>query len=275
MKIPNKHEKKPLPSGLWQKCPECEALIFERELKENLKICPKCGYHFKLSAWERIDLLGEPDSFEELGTSLRACDPLGFSDSKKYKVRLKDSQEKTHLSEAAIVGKTRIDSHPVVMGVLEFDFMGGSMASVVGEKICRGIEIAIQERLPLVTVSSSGGARMQEGILSLMQMAKTSGAVGALSKARLPFISVLANPTTGGVSASFAFLGDITIAEPKALISFAGPRVIEQTIKQELPPNFQRAEFLLEHGMLDLVVERKNLKDTIIRLLSFLSPARK
>lgn len=257
-----------IPDGLWTKCPKCEQIIYNKELKNNLKICPKCSYYFRMSAAERIELLLEPKSLKEKNANLTADDPLNFIDTIPYKDRLKENVKKTGLKEAVIIGEGNIGPHRVVVGAIDFDFMGGSMGRVVGEKITRAIERAIKIKEPLVIISSSGGARMQEGILSLMQMAKTSAALARLKLARIPYIAVLTDPTTGGVTASFGMLGDITIAEPRSLIAFAGPRVIEQTIRQKLPEGFQQAEFLQKHGMIDMVVPRHELKNTLIRILS-------
>ena len=267
---------KGIPEGLWAKCPSCSRIIYTEQLIKNLKVCPKCGYHFRLSARERLTYLLEHKTFKEIDAGLEPVDPLKFEDSQKYTQRIRDAQAKTGLKEAVITGEGIIGTYSVAVGFFDFPFLGGSMASVVGEKICRLIEKATEEQLPLVIVCASGGARMQEGILSLMQMAKTSAALSTYSKKKLPYISILTDPTTGGVSASFAFLADIIIAEPGALIGFAGPRVIEQTVKQKLPDRFQKAEFLLEHGMLDMVVHRKNLKPTLLKLFKLFSiePAR-
>ena len=264
--IANKKVK--VPEGLWVKCNSCKEIIYRQEVDRNLKVCPKCNYHFRISARERISLLTDSDSFNEVSQELVSKDPLNFKDQVPYKDRLKESQKKSNSNDAAAVGTALMDGIPVVIVVLDFAFMGGSMGSVVGEKFAIAAEMAIDNKLPLISVASSGGARMHEGIISLMQMAKTSAAVAKFKETGLPFISILADPTFGGVSASFAMLGDIIIAEPKSLIGFAGPRVIEQTIKQKLPENFQTAEFLLEHGMLDMIVSRKELKETVTKLIS-------
>jgi acetyl-CoA carboxylase carboxyl transferase subunit beta len=261
-----------IPEGLWLKCDSCKEVVYRKEIEKNAKVCPKCNYHFPISIDERIALILDEGSFKEWDAGLAPLDPLNFRDSAKYRDRLKSAQEKTRRREAMVIGEGTINHLPVIMGVFNFSFMGGSMGSVVGEKILRAAERAAERRWPLIIVSSSGGARMQEGILSLMQMAKTSAALGRLSEARVPFFSILADPTFGGVTASFAMLGDIIIAEPKALIGFAGARVIEQTIKQQLPEGFQRSEFLLDHGMVDLILERKKLKQTLAKLLAFFSP---
>jgi len=241
--------------------------VYSKEIDRNLKVCPKCDYHFRITARERIELLVDPGTFSEIDSQIQSEDPLGFRDSQKYRDRIKAARKKTGLNDAVVSGICTMDGVKVVMSVFDFFFMGGSMGSVVGEKITRAGEKAIEERCGLIVISSSGGARMQEGTLSLMQMAKTSAALARLRRERLPFISILTDPTTGGVTASFAMLGDVNIAEPKALIGFAGPRVIEQTIRQELPEGFQRSEFVLEHGMIDRIVNRKELKKTIVNLL--------
>jgi acetyl-CoA carboxylase carboxyl transferase subunit beta len=256
-----------VPEGLWVKCNSCKEIIYRKEVDRNFKVCPKCNYHFRISAKERISLLVDNGSFIEIGEDLESKDPLNFKDQITYRERLKDSQMKTNNKDAATAGKALIQSRPVMLVVLDFAFMGGSMGSVVGEKFVMAAEKAYDEDLPLISVSSSGGARMHEGIISLMQMAKTSASISRLQEKRMPYISILADPTFGGVSASFAMLGDIIIAEPKSLIGFAGPRVIEQTIKQQLPDNFQTAEFLIEHGMIDIIVNRKDLKQTVANLL--------
>jgi acetyl-CoA carboxylase carboxyl transferase subunit beta len=255
--------------GLWIKCDSCKEIMYRAEVERAGRVCPKCRYPFRISARERIALLTDPGTFEEHQTGLTSADPLRFKDSKKYPDRVKAARQKTGFEDAVVSGIARIDGLPAVLCVFEFAFLGGSMGSVVGEKLTRAIELGIDKSLPVIIVSASGGARMQEGILSLMQMAKTSAALERLAEARLPYLSVLTDPTTGGVTASFAMLGDVIMAEPRALIGFAGPRVIAETIRQPLPEGFQRSEFLLEHGQLDLVVERKDLKDTLRRLLVF------
>jgi acetyl-CoA carboxylase carboxyl transferase subunit beta len=260
-----------VPEGLWVKCNSCKEIIYRKELDKNLKVCPKCNYHFRISAKERISLLTDDGAFNEIGENLSSSDPLNFKDQIPYKERLLESCSKTNIKEAAISGSTLISGYPVMLVVLDFSFMGGSMGSVVGEKFAIAAEIAAEREMPLISVASSGGARMQEGIVSLMQMAKTSAAIAKFKEKSEPYISILADPTFGGVSASFAMLGDIIVAEPKSLIGFAGARVIEQTIKQQLPDNFQTAEFLLEHGMIDMIVNRKDLRQTIIRLLSLIT----
>lgn len=257
-----------VPEGLWIKCNNCGEIVYNKEIDRNLKVCPKCDYHFRISARERIDLLVDSGSFEEFDSGIENQDPLSFKDSMKYSERIKKAEKKTGQLAAVICGTCTINGNRAVVSVFDFAFMGGSMGSVVGEKVTRAIEKAVEERRGLVIVSSSGGARMQEGALSLMQMAKSSAALARLRRERLPFISILTDPTTGGVTASFAMLGDVNIAEPKALIGFAGPRVIEQTIRQELPDGFQRSEFVLEHGMVDCIVSRMELKGTVADLLA-------
>lgn len=258
-----------VPEGLWQKCDGCKEIIYKREIERNGHVCPKCNYHFRISARDRLALLLDPDSFRELDPHLGSLDPLEFRDAKSYPERIRQARKVTGLDEAVICGEGTIGDQPVEIAVLEFAFMGGSMASAMGEKITRAIERARDKRWPLVIISCSGGARMQEGVLSLMQMAKSSAALARLGRAGVPYFSILCDPTTGGVTASFAMLGDINIAEPKALIGFAGPRVIQDTIRQELPPGFQRAEFLLNHGFVDMIVERKHLREVLIKLLDF------
>ena len=260
-------KKDPTDDELWVECGGCKGNIFIAALEKNLRVCPKCNHHFRVSAKQRIKHLVDEGTFIEHDINLISTDPLRFKDSKKYKERLRTFFKKGITSDAVIAGSGRIKSHQVEVCVFEFSFMGGSMGVVVGEKVTRAIERAINNRSSLIILSCSGGARMQEGILSLMQMAKTSAALSKLSKERLPYISILTDPTMGGVSASFAMLGDIILAEPGALIGFAGPRVIEQTIQQELPEEFQRAEFLLDHGLIDHVVHRKDLKETLNQVL--------
>jgi acetyl-CoA carboxylase carboxyl transferase subunit beta len=262
-----------IPEGLWVKCEGCREIIYKKEIDRNLKVCPKCNYHFRINAGERIKLLADEGSFVEVNTELTSADPLSFKDSTSYPERIKNSQQKSGLKEAVVSGRAKIKGTDVILVIMDFAFMGGSMGSAVGEKIARAAELALEERLPLVAVSSSGGARMQEGIFSLMQMAKVSASIGKLKENAVPYISILSDPTFGGVTASFAMLGDSIIAEPRSLIGFAGPRVIEQTIKQQLPENFQRAEFLLEHGLIDMIVERKDMKNTLAKLLEHLKAA--
>jgi acetyl-CoA carboxylase carboxyl transferase subunit beta len=254
----------------WLKCTHCNELIHTNELERNFNCCPKCDYHYRLTAEERIKSLADADSFQELFNDLQPVDALHFCDTEPYAERLKSAKEKSGSDEAAAVGTCRIEEMPAALGIMDFNFMGGSMGSVVGEKLTRLIEHALANKLPLVIVSTSGGARMQESILSLMQMAKTSAALAKLHEAQLPYLSLLTNPTTGGVTASFASLGDIIIAEPNALICFAGPRVIEQTIKRQLPPGAQKSEFLLQHGMIDCIVNRRDLKQKVSELLRLL-----
>ena len=261
-----------VPEGLWVKCPECDAIIYTRDLLKSLSVCTKCAHHFRLTARERLLMLFDGEHWIERDAGLRSNDPLNFTDTRPYRTRLEASQKATGLADALIVGVGRIEGREAVIAAMEYSFIGGSMGVVMGEKIVRAAETALEGRLPLVIVSCSGGARMMEGALSLMQMAKISAALARLDRARLPYISVLTDPTTGGVTASFAMIGDLNIAEPKALIGFAGPRVIEQTIRQKLPEGFQRSEFLLERGMLDLVVDRRELKATIARALRFTLP---
>jgi len=257
-----------IPEGLWVKCENCKEIVYKKEVEKNLQVCPKCNYHFRISALERLALLVDPDTFEEMDTDILPADPLGFSDNNKtYPEKIKEYQTKSKLKEAVITGEGMIKGHPVIIAVMDFSFFGGSMGSVVGEKIARAAERAVAKRLPFIAITASGGARMQEGMFSLMQMAKTSQAIARLKEEGVLYITVLCDPTFGGVTASFAMLGDIIIAEPKSLIGFAGPRVIEQTTKQQLPEDFQRAEFLLSHGFVDLVVERKDLKKTIALLI--------
>lgn len=258
------------PGGLWVKCEGCKEIIYKKEIERNLKICPKCSYHFRISSRERLKLLVDEGSLVEMDEGLMTVDPLHFKDSISYKDRIKENQEKSTLNEAVISGDALIKGHPVCLVVMDFSFMGGSMGSVVGEKVARAAERAIENKQPLITVASSGGARMQEGIFSLMQMAKVSASIGKLKDNGILYISILCDPTFGGVTASFASLGDIIIAEPKSLIGFAGPRVIEQTIKQPLPDDFQRADFLLAHGMIDLVLDRKNLREVLARIFELL-----
>jgi acetyl-CoA carboxylase carboxyl transferase subunit beta len=257
-----------VPEGLWVKCPSCGQIIYNKDLAASLSVCIKCSHHFRLSATERLRALFDGD-WQEYDQGLRSTDPLAFVDTKPYRQRLASSIESTGLNEAVITATGRVNGIETMIAAMEYGFIGGSMGVVVGEKITRAIERALERRLPLVIVSCSGGARMMEGALSLMQMAKISGALARLDRAQLPYISILTDPTTGGVTASFAMLGDVNIAEPKALIGFAGPRVIEQTIRQKLPEGFQRSEFLLEHGMLDMVVDRREMKDAITRILRF------
>jgi acetyl-CoA carboxylase carboxyl transferase subunit beta len=259
-----------VPEGLWEKCPECDSIIYTKDLVRNLHVCEKCGHHFRMGAVDRLKSLLDHERWEELSPDLRSNDPLTFTDTKPYRERLAKTMASTGQSDAVIVGVGRLDGLETVIASMDYSFIGGSMGVVVGEKIVQGIELAIERRVAVVIVSCSGGARMMEGALSLMQMAKISAALARLDRARLPYISVLTDPTTGGVTASYAMLGDLNVAEPRALIGFAGPRVIEQTIRQKLPDGFQRSEFLLERGMLDLVVDRREMKATLARALRFM-----
>jgi len=261
-----------VPEGLWVKCPDCDAIIYQKDLVKTLSVCSKCGHHFRLTARERLLSLFDGEHWVEQDATLQSNDPLKFTDTKPYRDRLAASRKSTGLADAIIVGVGRVDGMETVIAAMEYAFIGGSMGIVMGEKIVRAVETALARRLPLIIVSCSGGARMMEGALSLMQMAKVAAGLARLDKARLPYLSILTDPTTGGVTASFAMLGDLNIAEPKALIGFAGPRVIEQTIRQKLPEGFQRSEFLVERGMLDLVVDRRELKPTIARVLRFMLP---
>lgn len=265
----DKGDRREIPGGLWTKCTGCSEIIYSKELSRNFMVCPKCRYHFRLSVDRRIELLCDRNTFDEFDTGLKTNDPLSFKDKVRYRDKLK---KQTSATEAVRTGRARIEGKTAAVGVFDYSFIGGSMGIVVGEKLTRLIERAIQERCPVVIVSASGGARMQEGIYSLMQMAKITAALTRLGERALPYVSVLTDPTTGGVAASFAMLGDVIIAEPGALVGFAGPRVIEQTIRSKLPEGFQRAEFLLEHGMVDLVVQRPDLKQTIAELLEILMP---
>jgi acetyl-CoA carboxylase carboxyl transferase subunit beta len=258
-----------IPEGLWIKCDECKEIVYRKEVDANLSVCPKCGYHFRLDARERFQILFDDNKYKEFANDIRSGDPLEFRDTKRYRDRLKVYEQRVGKGDAVLCAEGKVEGLPVVVCAMEYNFMGGSMGSVVGEKITSAIERCIDKKEPLIIVSCSGGARMQEGILSLMQMAKISAALAKLAAAGLPFISVLTDPTTGGVTASYAMLGDLNIAEPKALIGFAGPRVIEQTIRQTLPEGFQRSEFLVEHGMIDLITPRVEMKPTIAKFLKF------
>jgi acetyl-CoA carboxylase carboxyl transferase subunit beta len=268
--LPPREQESRVPEGLYIKCGNCKEIIYRKEVVQNLSVCPKCAFHFRISARERLDLLCDP-GWEEFDRGLVSSDPLRFRDTKAYAARLEDGKHKTNSLDAVITVVGTLGGRRAVVAAMEYGFIGGSMGVVVGEKVARSVERAESERLPLLVVSCSGGARMMEGTLSLMQMAKISAALARLHAARLPFVSLLTDPTTGGVTASYAMLGDLNLAEPGALIGFAGPRVIEQTIRQKLPAGFQRAEFLLEHGMLDMVVDRRELKATIVRSLRLLS----
>jgi len=259
-----------IPEGLWVKCDSCKEIIYRKEVVARAKVCPKCNYHFRISARERLTALFDNGIYEELDTGIISSDPLRFADTQPYKDRLKQYREKSGMEDAVINAAGRMGGMPVVISAMEYGFMGGSMGSVVGEKISRNAERALERRHPLLVISASGGARMQEGALSLMQMAKISSMLAKLDDACIPYLSILTDPTTGGVTASYAMLGDLNIAEPRALIGFAGPRVIEQTIRQKLPEGFQRSEFLLEHGMLDIIVERAAMREKLITCLRLL-----
>jgi acetyl-CoA carboxylase carboxyl transferase subunit beta len=267
--------KQAVPEGLWIKCPACEAVLYRTDLEKNLLVCPKCNHHSRVGARVRIDQLLDPEGRFEIGSEVLPIDSLKFKDQKKYPERLAAALEDTGETDALVVMQGSIASVPLVLAVFEFEFMGGSMGSVVGERFVRGVRVAYENRVPFVCVSASGGARMQEGVSSLFQMAKTTAALQELAKARLPFVSLLTDPTMGGVSASFAFVADLVLAEPGALIGFAGPRVIEQTVREKLPEGFQRAEFLLEKGAIDAIVDRRTLREELSRLLALLtrSPA--
>ena len=262
--------KSALPEGLWSKCPSCEAVLYATDLEKNFNVCPKCAHHNRIDARARIELLLDAEGRFEIGAEILPVDALKFKDSRRYAERLKDAAETTGETDALVVMQGALKTLPVVLAVFEFGFMGGSMGSVLGERFVRGVQAAVEQRLPFICVTASGGARMQEGLFSLMQMAKTSAALTKLAEAGLPFISILTDPTMGGVSASFAFIGDIVIAEPGALIGFAGPRVIEQTVRQTLPEGFQRAEFLMEKGAIDMIVDRREMKDRLAKILSLL-----
>ncbi|HKD14192.1 MAG TPA: acetyl-CoA carboxylase, carboxyltransferase subunit beta [Candidatus Angelobacter sp.] len=272
--IQTSEEKRVRTEGLWVKCDDCRQIIWKKELEENLNVCPKCDFHFRIDAPTRLALLLDEGSYQIKDESLASTDPLQFSDTRPYKSRLQKSQAETGLKDAIINAEGTLQGRPVIISAMEYSFIGGSMGAVVGEAITRAIERASEQSRPIIVISASGGARMMEGVISLMQMAKISAALARLDDARVPYISVLTDPTTGGVTASYAMLGDLNIAEPGALIGFAGPRVIEQTIRQKLPEAFQRSEFLLQHGMLDAVVHRKDLKGYIARALDFMMPAR-
>ncbi len=263
--------KKDIPEGLWKKCPACSAVLYRAELERNLDVCPKCSHHLRIGARRRLEILLDESSQEEIAPSLKATDPLKFKDLKKYRDRLTDAQKKTDESDAMVVIKGELKGSPVVAVAFEFGFMGGSMGTVVGEKFLRAADLCMEQSIPLVCISASGGARMQEALFSLMQMAKTSAVLKRMSEMGVPFISVLTDPTMGGVSASLAMLGDVIIAEPKALIGFAGPRVIEQTVRETLPEGFQRSEFLIETGAIDMISDRRDLREVLASTLSMLS----
>jgi len=264
--------KRAVPEGLWAKCPGCSAILYRAEMERNLDVCPKCRHHNRIDARRRLDSFLDPEPREELGADLEPTDPLKFKDSKKYKDRIAQAQKQTGEKDALVVMRGKVKGLDLVAAAFEFAYMGGSMGSVVGERFVRAVNAALEGCIPLVCFSASGGARMQESLFSLMQMAKTSAALGRLAERRLPFISVLTDPTMGGVSASLAMLGDVNVAEPNALIGFAGPRVIEQTVREKLPEGFQRSEFLLEHGAIDMIVDRRDLRDRLADLLGMLTP---
>jgi acetyl-CoA carboxylase carboxyl transferase subunit beta len=263
--------KKSVPDGLWHKCPSCQAVLYHADLEKNLSVCPKCNHHHRITARMRLDWLLDSEGRFEIGAEVLPVDTLKFKDSRKYSERLTAAKRDTGEDDALIVQQGSIHAVPVIVAVFEFSFMGGSMGSVVGERFVRGVQLAIEQNMPFVCFAASGGARMQEGLLSLMQMAKTCAALTQLSEARLPFISVLTDPTMGGVSASFAFMGDVVVAEPNALIGFAGARVIQQTVRETLPEGFQRAEFLLEHGAIDMIVDRRQMRDQLTTLITLLT----
>ena len=263
-------ERRSVPEGLWIKCPSCETVLYKTDLEQNINVCPKCGHHHRMGARARLDAFLDPEGRFEIGQEIVPVDALKFQDSPKYPERLKEALEATGETDALVVMGGAIHSIPVVAACFEFQFMGGSMGSVVGERFVRGVETAVEQKTPFVSFTATGGARMQEGLLSLMQMAKTNAALTRLAKAKLPYISVLADPTMGGVSASFAFMGDVVIAEPKALIGFAGPRVIENTVREKLPEGFQRAEFLLQTGAIDMIVDRRELRTSIAKMIAML-----
>jgi acetyl-CoA carboxylase carboxyl transferase subunit beta len=274
-KLPAGDRKFTIPEGLWVKCDNCKEIIYKKEVARNANVCPKCNYHFRISARERLETMYDEGRYREFDTEIAPVDALGFVDTKPYAARLESYRKATGLKDALVSSEGLMGGMPVIVAAMEYGFMGGSMGSVVGEKITRAAERAYGARCPLIVISCSGGARMQEGALSLMQMAKISAALARLDEKGIPYISILTDPTTGGVTASFAMLGDVIIAEPKALIGFAGPRVIEQTIRQKLPVGFQRSEFLLEHGMIDIIVDRAQLRDTMIQCLQFMIGATK
>jgi acetyl-CoA carboxylase carboxyl transferase subunit beta len=270
MQQSDRSDRRTVPEGLWSKCPSCETVLYKTDLEQNVNVCPKCGHHHRIGARARLDAFLDPEGRFEIGQEVVPVDPLKFKDSRKYTERLKEAMENTGETDALVVMGGAVCSMAVVTACFEFDFMGGSMGSVVGERFVRGVEAAIEQKTPFVSFTATGGARMQEGLLSLMQMAKTNASLTRLAKARLPYISVLADPTMGGVSAGFAFMGDVVIAEPKALIGFAGPRVIENTVRETLPEGFQRAEFLIQTGAVDMIVDRRELRSTVARLVAML-----
>jgi len=262
-------DRKEMPDGLWVKCDDCGEIIYKKELEKKLYVCPKCDYHFRIGSRTYIEILLDKPTFKEFNANISSTDPLKFKDNKKYSERYDSAVEKTGLREAIITCQGKIEGISVVLGVMDFSFLGGSMGSVVGEKVSRAVDVSLKEKIPLIIISASGGARMHEGVLSLMQMAKTSTKLALLSEAKIPYISILTHPTTGGTTASYAMLGDVQIAEPRALIGFAGPRVIKQTIGQDLPDGFQRSEFLLEHGFVDIIIHRHELKNRLANILRF------
>jgi acetyl-CoA carboxylase carboxyl transferase subunit beta len=262
--------KKNVPEGLWSKCPSCAAVLYATDLEKNANVCPKCGYHNRISARGRLDLLLDPEGRFEIGVEIASVDSLKFKDDRRYPERLEEAEKATGETEALVVMQGAIKNVPLIVAAFEFEFMGGSMGSAVGERFVRGVHACLDQQLPLVCVTATGGARMQEGLFSLMQMAKTTAALTQLTARKLPFITVLTDPTMGGVSASFAMIGDVVIAEPRALIGFAGPRVIEQTVREKLPEGFQRAEFLLEKGAIDMIVDRRQMRDKLANLLTLL-----
>ena len=263
--------KKAVPEGLWAKCPSCNAVLYRAEMERNMEVCPKCGHHNRIGARRRLDLFLDPEPREEIAADLESADPLKFKDSKKYKERLSAAQKKTGEKDALVVMRGQLLGRDVIAAAFEFGFMGGSMGSVVGERFVQGVNASIERGCPLVCFAASGGARMQESLFSLMQMAKTSAALQRMSKCGIPFVSVMTDPTLGGVSASFAMLGDVNVGEPGALIGFAGPRVIEQTVRETLPEGFQRSEFLLEHGAIDIIIDRREMRDRLANVLSMLA----
>ncbi len=263
-------ERRTVPEGLWIKCPSCETVLYKTDLEQNINVCPKCAHHHRIGARARLDAFLDPEGRYEIGQEVLPVDALKFKDSKKYPERLKEALENTGETDALVVLGGAVHTIPIVAACFEFDFMGGSMGSVVGERFVRGVETALEQRTPFVSFTSTGGARMQEGLLSLLQMAKTNAALTRLAKARLPYVSVLTDPTMGGVSASFAFVGDVVIAEPRALIGFAGPRVIENTVREKLPEGFQRSEFLMQKGAIDMIIDRRELRGVIAHALAML-----
>ena len=264
-------DRKDMPDGLWIKCDNCADIIYKKELEKKLYVCPKCDYHFRISSQQYIDIIIDPNTFKEFNRHITSSDPLKFKDARKYSDRYDAAVKKTGIKEAVVTGEGLIEKLEVIICIMDFSFLGGSMGSVVGEKISRAIDLALEKKKPLIIISASGGARMHEGVLSLMQMAKTSAKLALLAEKKIPYISILTHPTTGGTTASYAMLGDVHIAEPRALIGFAGPRVIKQTIGQDLPEGFQRSEFLLEHGFIDTIVHRQELKTRLAGMLRFFS----